>query len=208
MKGINFTHALLVGGMLFGLAAASGVNAADLNKLVEGCASCHGKDGATNETDMPNIGGLSAKYIGMTMKHYKNKERPCVETKVRFGDKKGTKGDMCQVVNDLNDDNVNQLAEYYAGKNFVRATQKFDAALAAKGKAIHGRSCEKCHSEGGTVASDDVGILAGQKTAYLEEQTDFYLAGKRWMHKKMKPKIEALNKAEIEALLQYYASFQ
>lgn len=201
-------YALLAGSMLFGLAVASGASAADVNKLAEGCASCHGKDGANAESDVPNIGGFSAKYFAITMEHYKKKERPCVETKVRSGDKKGTTSDMCQVVKDLSDDDIKQVAEYFAGKKFVRTAQKFDAALAAKGKSVHDKSCEKCHSEAASKADDDAGILAGQKMHYLKEQTEFFLAGKRPMHKKMKPKLEALSKDEVEAVINYYGSLQ
>jgi sulfide dehydrogenase cytochrome subunit len=203
----KIAYTLLAGSMLFGLAVATGASA-DVNKLVEGCTNCHGKDGASNETDVPNIGGLSAKYLAITMKHYKKQERPCVETEVRAGDKKGAKSDMCQVVKDLGEDDIKQLSEHFAGKKFVRAAQKFDAGLVAKGKSIHDKSCEKCHSEGGGLADDDAGILAGQKMHYLKEQTEFFLAGKRPMHKKMKPKLKALDKDQVEAVIHYYGSQQ
>ncbi|MDP4029649.1 MAG: c-type cytochrome [Gallionella sp.] len=204
----KIAYALLAGGMLFGLAVAGGAWAGDANKLAETCANCHGKDGANAESDVPNIGGFSAKYFALTMEHYKKKERPCVETKIRSGDKKGTKSDMCQVVNDLSDDDIKQVAKYFSEKKFVRTAQKFDAALAAKGKSIHDKSCEKCHSEAASKADDDAGLLAGQKMHYLKEQTEFFLAGKRPMHKKMKPKIEALSKDQVEAVIQYYGSLQ
>lgn len=203
----KISYALLAGSMLFGLTVASGA-AADASKLAEGCASCHGKDGANAESDVPNISGFSAKYFAITMEHYKKKERPCVETKIRSGDKKGTTSDMCQVVKDLSDDDIKQVAEHFAGKKFVRTAQKFDAALAAKGKSVHDKSCEKCHSEAASKADDDAGILAGQKMHYLKEQTEFFLAGKRPMHKKMKPKLEALSKDEVEAVINYYGSLQ
>lgn len=201
-------YALLACGMLLGLAAASGASAADVNKLAENCANCHGKDGANTESDVPNIGGFSVKYFMMTMEHYKKKERPCVEAKIRSGDKKGSKSDMCQVAKDLSDDDIKQVAQYFSEKKFVRTAQKFDAALAAKGKGIHDKSCEKCHSEAASKADDDAGILAGQKMQYLKEQTEFFLAGKRPMHKKMKPKLEALSKDEVDAVLHYYGSLQ
>lgn len=204
----KISYALLAGSMLFGLTVASGTYAADVNKLAEGCAGCHGNNGANTESDVPNIGGYSVKYFAMTMEHYKKKERPCVETKILSGDKKGTKSDMCQVVKDMSDDDIKQVAQYFSEKKFVRTAQKFDAALAAKGKSVHDKSCEKCHSEGASKADDDAGILAGQKMSYLKEQTEFFLAGKRPMHKKMKPKLEALNKDEVEAVIHYYGSLQ
>jgi cytochrome subunit of sulfide dehydrogenase len=90
----------------------------------------------------------------------------------------------------------------------VRTPQKFDAELAKKGKMLHDKLCEKCHSEGGSVASDDLGILAGQKMAYLEEQFKFFKEGKRPIDKKMKPKMEELDKAGLEAVVNYYGSFK
>ncbi len=202
----NVGIALLATSALFSLTVATSVFAADVGKLAESCATCHGKDGASAEADVPNIGGLSADYFSGAMKAYKGKERPCVETKIRSGDKKGTKTDMCVIVKDISEADIAALAKAFGEKKFVRATQKFDAALAKKGKEVHDKSCEKCHSDGGTLASDDAGILAGQKTPYLKEQTEFFLAGKRPMAKKMKPKLEALDKTEVEALLHYYAS--
>ncbi|MDO8466073.1 MAG: c-type cytochrome [Gallionella sp.] len=201
-------YTLLAGCMLFGLAVSSGASAADVSKLAETCAGCHGKDGANNESEVPNIGGFSVKYFAMTMDHYKKKERPCVETKIISGEKKGTKSDMCQVVKDMSDDDIKQVSQYFSEKKFVRTAQKFDATLAAKGKSIHDKSCEKCHSEAASKSDDDAGILAGQKMHYLKEQTEFFLAGKRPMHKKMKPKLEALNKEEVEAAIHYYGSLQ
>lgn len=205
MNHKNIGHALLAGSMLFGATFATGAFA-DVNKLAETCASCHGENGNNTEHDVPNIAGFSAKYFDITMKHYKKPDRPCVETEIRSGPKKGTKTDMCAVVKDLSNDDIKQLADFYAGKKFERATQKFDAALAAKGKSIHEKNCDKCHSEAGSVADDDAGFLAGQKMEYLKEQIDFYLAGKRPLPKKMKPKIEALSKDQIEAVIHYYGS--
>ena len=206
MKHITVNYLLLVASISFGAGIASSAFAADVNKLVEVCESCHGKDGANTETDVPNIGGFSAKYLTVTMGNYKKKERPCVDSKIRSGAKKGTNTDMCKITNELSDDDIKQLSEYYAGKKFVRTAQKVDDALAAKGKGVHDKSCEKCHSEGGSKADDDNGIVAGQKLHYLKEQTEFFLGGKRVMHKKMKPKLEALSKEEVEQVMHYYAS--
>lgn len=206
MKRKNIGCALLVTSALFGFTVATSALAADANKLAESCVNCHGKDGANTESDVPNIGGLSAAFFADAMKAYKDKARPCVESKIRSGDKKGTKSDMCQVVKDMSDADINALAQHFSEKKFVRTAQKFDAALAKKGKGVHDKNCEKCHSEGASLASDDAGILAGQKMAYLKEQTEFFLGGKRAMVKKMKPKLEGLDKSEVEAVLNYYAS--
>ncbi len=43
---------------------------------------------------------------------------------------------------------------------------------------------------------------------YLQETFKEYESGKRPMTKKMKPKFEKLDKAKIEALINYYGSFK
>ena len=199
--------ALLASAGLFSLSLATAAWAANLNK-VENCANCHGKDGASTESDVPIIGGYSEPFISDSLTAYQKKERPCPETKYRGGDKKGQKTDMCQVAKDLSEADIKQVAQHFAGKKFVRAQQKFDPALAKKGKEIHERSCEKCHSEGGSVASDDAGITAGQWMPYLREQFKEFKTGKRPMAKKMKPKMDKLGPADIDALINYYGSFK
>jgi sulfide dehydrogenase cytochrome subunit len=200
---------LLACSALFGLSLASGVRAADVAKLTETCANCHGKDGASTESEVPIIGGVSAEYAKLSLVSYSKKEWPCPETEIKAGPKKGTKTNMCQVAKELNDGEIKELAQYYAGKKFVRAKQKFDPALAKRGKEIHEANCEKCHSNGGSVASDDAGIMAGQWMPYLDETFKQYSSGKRPMsEKKMKPKMEKLDKAGFDALVNYYGSFQ
>ena len=198
----------LASAAVFGLLMATETGAADVNKVVEECAGCHGKDGASTESEVPIIGGYSAEYIKYSLESYKKKERPCPETKVRAGAKKGTKTDMCREAKELSEADIKGVGQYFAGKKFVRAQQKFDAALAAKGKQIHEDNCEKCHSNGGSVASDDAGILAGQWIPYLEKTFKEYSSGKRPMEQKMKPKIEKLNKTAFDALVNYYGSFK
>jgi sulfide dehydrogenase cytochrome subunit len=192
---------------VFSFSLASAAWAADVDKLVESCANCHGKDGVSTESDVPTIAGYSSDTLANNLTAFKKNERPCPETKIRAGEKKGTKTDMCKSVKDLSDGDIKQVADHYSGKKFVRATQKFDPALAKKGKAIHDANCEKCHAEGGSVAKDDAGILAGQWMPYLEETFKQYSSDKRPQPKKMKPKMDKLDKAAIDALINYYGSF-
>ena len=193
---------------LAGLFLTPGAGAADINKVVEVCATCHGKDGVSTESDIPTIAGFSRKYLISALTEHKNKTRPCPETKIREGAKKGEKSDMCQSTRELSDDDINQVAGYYEGKKFAPAKQAFDAALAKKGKEIHDINCDKCHSEGGRVADDDAGINAGQWMPYLQQQMDDMKSGKRKAPKKMKPKLDGLDKASVDALLNYYGSKQ
>jgi len=187
---------------------APGAWAADVNALVETCASCHGNDGVSAEADVPTIAGYSAQYISEQLKAYQKKERPCPETDVRSGAKKGTKSDMCQVAKDLGDSDIDHLASFFEKKKFVAAQQSFDAALAAKGKEIHDANCDKCHQQNGTRPDDDAGILAGQRMQYLKAQFEDFKAGTRTMLKSMKTKIDKLQKEDVDALVNYYGSLK
>lgn len=200
--------ASIAGTALFSLFLATSVSAADVAKLVEDCDSCHGKDGASTEPEIPIIGGISALVLNDTMIAYKGEERPCPETEYVTGGKKGEKTTMCKVANELSDKEIEQLGEHYSSKPFVRAKQKFDPALAKKGKAVHDDLCEKCHEEGGSLASNDAGILAGQWMPYMRHAFKTYSSGERQMTKKMKKKYKKLSDEDIEALINYYASMQ
>jgi cytochrome subunit of sulfide dehydrogenase len=193
---------------LAGACLASGVWAADVAKLVGDCANCHGKDGASTDKNVPIIGGNSVTYITETFAKYKSKERPCPEVKYLEGPHKGSPMDMCKVANEMSDEDVKAVAEHFAAKPFVRAKQAFDPALAEKGKAVHEQYCGKCHSDGGSVASDDAGILAGQWMPVIAQQFKEFSAGERPMVKKMKAKFDKLGPADLEALPHYYGSFK
>lgn len=182
--------------------------AGDVSKIVESCTGCHGKDGVSADTNIPTIAGLSSKYLASNFKAYKAKERTCAETTVLSGADKDKKTDMCKVTEALTDAQVADLVKFYSSKKFVRATQKADAALAAKGKDLHKTNCEKCHSDGGANAADDASILAGQQMGYLASQFKDLMAGKRPMEKKMKAKIEALTQEDFDALTAYYGSMK
>lgn len=177
----------------------------DFEKIVQECAACHGEKGASTHEDIPIIGGMSAFYIEEQLRAYQ-KERPCEEVKYPDGPKKGETTDMCKVAEDLTEDRIIELSEYYDGQPFVPAKQEYDADLAAKGARIHERNCGKCHSEGGSLAFDDAGILAGQWKAYLRQSFKEYCTGDRWQPEKMEPKIGELSDADIQALIEYYAS--
>jgi cytochrome subunit of sulfide dehydrogenase len=182
---------------------------ADALDDVEQCDSCHGDGGVSTESDVPSIAGASAFVIEEYMFQYREEARPCRESKYRSGDTERPATDMCKIAKDLSEDEIPEIAEHYGSKEFVAAKQDFDAAKAAAGKKIHKKNCEKCHSDGGSYADDDAGMLAGQWMPYLEEAFEDYAAGEReMMEDKMKEKIDALDAESIEALLHYYASMQ
>jgi sulfide dehydrogenase cytochrome subunit len=189
---------------LFGSAAM----AADLDAMVEDCNGCHGDDGVSQWTDIPTIAGIDAFVHSDALYIFRDEARPCTETEYKQGDTSRPATTMCAVAADMSDDDIEAVAEYYAGLPFVPAKQDFDADLAAKGKAVHDADCERCHSEGGSNVEDEASILSGQWMGYMEDTFAEYLAGERDQPKKMEEKLNALSDDDVKALIHYYASQQ
>jgi sulfide dehydrogenase cytochrome subunit len=194
---------VILGGLVM-----SGSAWADVATLLDNCAGCHGKDGASTESDMPIIGGYSAKYLGDSLANYKNKARPCPEVKYVAGSQKGQSTDMCTVAGKLSADDIAAIAGHLSKQPFVRAAQTADAAKADRGKRIHEAHCVKCHEDGGSSPDDDAGILAGQWMPYVRHTFEEFSSGQRPMPKKMKPKFDELTKDDVDALVNYFGSFK
>lgn len=203
-----FANALRVGVIMTGYLLIGGVQAADVDKLVSICADCHGQVGASTESDVPIIGGYSVEFLTNNLSAYQNEDRNCPETEFREGSKKGEKTDMCKITKELSEADIEAIADYFSKQQFVRAKQEFDADLAKKGKKIHDKYCEKCHSEGGTLAEDDTGLPAGQWMPYLRHTLKEFKNGGRPIPKKMRKRLEKVHGEDVEALVNYYGSFK
>jgi len=193
--------------MLLGMVPASSALSAGIDDQVKKCSNCHGKAGASSESDVPIIGGYSVEFLVNNIKAYRDRERDCPDTKFRSGPDKGRTTNMCQIAKELKDSDVRQIAVYFSKQKFVRAKQSFDPALATKGKEIHEMYCEKCHSEGATQAKDDAGMMAGQWIPYLRQALDEFVTGKRPIPKKMKAKLDEMSPEDMKALVQFYGSY-
>ena len=188
---------------------ASMAAAQDGAKIAEQqCFQCHGKGGASTESNIPIIGGYSAKYIVESIRLFKKKERYCAEVSIPAGPNKGQKNDMCKIAAELKDAEVDALAKYFAAQKFVRAKQPFDAAKAAKAVPVYKLRCEKCHENNGASADEDNGILAGQWMPYMKDQLVWFRTGKRPIDDKMKQRLDKVTKEEEDLLLHFFASQQ
>jgi sulfide dehydrogenase cytochrome subunit len=157
---------------------------------------------------MPTIGGIDAFTQADALYVYRDQERACAESSYRLGDTSRAPTTMCETTANLSDDDIEAIAEHYAALTFVPAVQEFDAALAEVGAAVHKQECDRCHSEGGSNAEDEAGILAGQWMGYLRTAFAQYAADERPQDKKMREKMENLSADDVEALVHYYASQQ
>ena len=164
--------------------------------LANTCAGCHGVDGSSNGPAIPSIAGVSPDYFKDAMMDYKDADG-------RYSTI------MSRIAKGYTEEEIGLMAGYFSKQKMIPASQQFDATQAKAGAKLHKKYCEKCHEDGGKSAEDDAGVLAGQWTAYLHYAMDDFTSGRRDMPKKMKKKVQKLQKADakgMEKLLNYYGS--
>jgi sulfide dehydrogenase cytochrome subunit len=182
---------------------------ADASDIAQSCNECHGEGGVSRESDVPTIAGMSAFVLEDYLLTYQDEARPCHETEYRNGDTERPPTTMCQIADELSEDEVIAIAEYYAARTFEPAAQEFDPAMAAEGAGIHRRDCEKCHTDNASNAEDDAGVMAGQWIPYLRQVFEDFESGDRpFVEDKMQEKFEQLSAEEKEALIHFYGSQQ
>ena len=193
MKQSNAIKAALVAsGLVLGGTAFAETPSATM--LAYTCAGCHGTGGNSMGPATPTIAGHSKDYIVEAMQEYKSGDRPSTI--------------MERIAKGYSDEEFEAMGEYFAAQPFVPAKQE-PGKNAKKGAKLHDKYCEKCHSEGGSTAEDDV-ILAGQWVPYLQYSMEDFMSGKRKMTKKMKKKVEQMHKKEGDAgtaaVIDFYGS--
>jgi len=181
---------------------------ADVEAMMDDCNGCHGPGGVSEYTDMPTIAGFPEFVHVDALYVYQDEARPCAESEYRHGDTSRPATTMCAIAAELSEDDIDAIAAAYAELDYVKAKQDFDADLAAAGKALHDEHCDKCHSDAGTNAEDEAGMLGGQMMGYLEMSMAQFVDGSREQPKKMKEKVDLLSADDVTALVNYYGSVQ
>ncbi len=171
--------------------AADVLSGASTEALILPCAGCHGNNGISKGPAIPTIAGFKKKYFVKTMKKFKDGERNSTI--------------MSRIAKGYSDDEIEQMGKYYEKLPFVKATQKFDAALAKKGAAFHEELCESCHKEQGQKPKKK-GLLAGQWSPYIRQELHNFFSEKRDMSRLMGKRMKKLGKENLEAMVNFYAS--
>lgn len=202
------SHRAIGAALALALAFSIQTAAADVKTIVQGCEDCHGKNGVSEEEDVPTIAGISAPVSGDYLLAYQEKARPCPKSKYRHGDTSRPEIDMCEIASKLSAADIEAVTKHFASQSFVPAKQPFDAQKAAAGQKLHARDCAKCHTEGGREPADDASILGGQHLKYLQQAFADFKSGEREQSKKMADKWAKWSDADVEAVIHYYASLQ
>jgi sulfide dehydrogenase cytochrome subunit len=169
--------------------------------IVDPCVECHGEDGMGHGLPMiPVIAGMPAEHIEEAIFAYVDGARRCIR-----------EPRMCEIVATLSEDDVLELAEYFAGRPRESAEEAFDADLAAAGEVLHRKYCSSCHvpPDDENVASA-IGIpLHGQRSEYLRYAIESYFSGDRdALLTTMASRILSLEPGDLGALVHYYSSYR
>ncbi len=190
------TKALVAALLIAG--GTSGPAMADERSVMLGytCAGCHGTDGSSQGPATPTIAGMSKETFVESMKAYQKGERPSTV--------------MARIAKGYSEEELNSMAEFFAGKEFNRVAQEHDAAKASAGAKLHEKYCEKCHEDGGKKDEDGSSVIAGQWMPYLQFQFADFHSEARPMPKKMATRVKEMmsekGEGSIENLVHFYGS--
>ncbi len=186
--------AVLAGSMLVSSTAFAAMDRGTM--LANTCAGCHGPNGVSSGPATPTIAGMSKDYFIEAMDAYASGDRPSTI--------------MMRIAKGYSAEDIALMADYFSKQKFMSATQQADAKLSTSGAKLHDKYCEKCHSEGGSLAEDDAGILAGQWKPYLQYNLHDFTSGNREAPKKMAKKLKAMHdkygQDGVNALIEFYSS--
>jgi len=168
--------------------------------MIEVCSACHAEDGSGVGFEfVPIIAGTPASHLEEALYAYQDGARRCVGVPV-----------MCEAAALLSDADIAELAEHYSAMHRISSGETFDPTLAQAGKAIHEEHCAKCHVLPHAENVDSaLGIpLHGQRSAYLRMALGAYMTGDReTLIPAMAEKLKLLDADKIDALVNYYASY-
>jgi cytochrome c553 len=166
---------------MFGLMAATGVNAETLAKADPAkaqqivstvCVACHGLDGNSPAPVNPKLASQHAEYIDKQLTDFKSGER---KNPIMMGMAAG-----------LSPQDMKNLAAYFSGQKLAPTAAK-DKALAEQGEKIYRGgiadlnvpACTGCHGPTGAGLPALFPHLAGQHGEYIEAQLKTFRTGER-----------------------------
>lgn len=196
MKLVSARAAVVAALGLLAVGASAQAAPPDAVTMMAGtCVGCHGMEGTSRGPASPTIAGMAPETFIDAMKSFQDGSRPATV--------------MDRIAKGYTEDEIKQMAAYFAKRPFGRAPNKVDAAKVNTGKALHNEFCKKCHVDNGKKDEDGSNVLAGQWLPYLQFAMDDFTSGKRKMEKKMKGQVEDVQKKDpggLEALMHFYAS--
>jgi cytochrome c553 len=169
----------------------AGDRAAGARKHAAACAGCHGAEGISPNDTWPDLAGQNAAYLVTILAAYKSGAQTDVM--------------MSPVAKTLTDEEIQNLATYYAGLRCNGTPAKPLRGDAAAGKSLADRNCASCHGAAGIGTNPAWPNIAGQRSVYLENTLKAFRAGLR-KDPMMAAVVRGLSDADIANLAAFYAT--
>ena len=162
------------------------------------CAKCHGADGVSTTSGVPNLAGQRPSYVYHKLNAYQR------------GDPTGGEAHNMKLMKFFSDESLANLAAYYASLDPASppdapAPKYVDPVTAGKAAA---EPCAKCHGESGVSHKAGVPSLIGIHPKYLVETMQSFKSGDRPIDEKnrdMKKALDALPDQDLQRIALYYA---
>ncbi len=161
--------------------------------LADSCLGCHGIPGYRNAYPsyrVPKLGGQQDEYLVLALQGYKNKTR--------------AHPTMYAQGATLSDQDMRDLAAYFASQGEIQAGETVTRGRAAAGKE-KAAVCAACHGESGVSPAANWPSLAGQHKDYLGRAISEYQSGGR-KDPVMAGLVSSLSPEDIEDIAAYYAA--
>jgi cytochrome c553 len=163
--------------------------------LLGSCTACHGADGAGVIPEVPALGGQNEQYLLDMLRRFRSEE--------------GHSAIMRGTTSDLTDDELQQLARYFASLPYIRTPQAIDPKKSARGAKVYMRVCGLCHFNSGRASIyENIPLIAGQNIVYMLRQLDLIMDHQRHVDLIKRGMLERVTREELEDALHYFAGQQ
>ena len=186
----------LIVALLSTLAAAAPAAAGDVEagrRKAERCAACHGHDGNATVPGTPSLAGMGAFYTHWQL--------------IMFRDGRRRDSQMTPFVQNLTDEDLGDLAAYYAAQAPRSRTAATSSSRAAAGRPLAlSNHCTSCHGPA-LMGQLQVPRLAGQDLDYLVKRLRGYKAKTTSdLDGMMTMVAQSLSDEDVENLVHFLAS--
>lgn len=190
---------------------AAGTPKADLGKggqIAQAiCAACHGPDGNATGNAYPKLAGQNAVYLDKELHNFKlapGATQPSRPNPI-----------MSPYATALSDDDIRNVAGYYASQTYKPANAKSQETMALGQKIWRGGiaergvpACAACHGPNGAGIPIQYPRIGGQWGEYNEAQLTAFKTGTRKNNAPMSTIASRLSEAEIKAVADYAAGLR
>ena len=211
LKNLRFWAAVAVA-LVAPVAVAQGVVKGDPAKaqpiVTQVCVACHAVDGNSAIPANPNLAGQHPEYTYKQLRNFKSQGGKPAER---------SNGVMAGMVANLSDDDMKNLAVYFAAQK-PKSQAARDAALAKQGESIYRggiqakgvAACASCHAPNGTGMPAQFPRVAGQHAEYTAAQLTAFRAGQRANDPAQMMRMIAakMSDQEIKAVSEYIAGLR